>query len=168
MKKVFKIFMAVVILLSLSTPVFAAVNTEVVNGNAVVNGDVVNEIQKQDTQYVKDTKKVSDVIDEVNQSVVAVIGRNTKYRQDTANEFSKIPTNVQHGSGVVVSKDGRIITNNHVIDGLDEIYVVTYDGNVYKAQCLYADQQIDLALLKINRTDLKPMKFAEEKKYKSW
>lgn len=110
-------------------------------------------------------RKVSEVIEEVNQSVVAVIGKNTKYREQEE-IFSKFPKNLQHGSGVVIGNEGRILTNNHVVDGLEDIYVVTYDGNVYKAELLYADKDIDLALLKINRTDLKPIKLAIESEIK--
>lgn len=156
MKRLFKFFMVVVMLFSMATPVLAK------EGDVVVNKETIKQIQDADKQYEKDKKKISNVISNVNQSVVAVIGRNTKYRQDSSNEYSKIPMNLQHGSGVVVEKDGVIITNNHVVDGLDDIYVVTYDGNVYKAKLLYADKLIDLALLKINRTDLKPIKFAKE------
>lgn len=116
-------------------------------------------------QPQKQVKKVSEVIEEVNQSVVAVIGKNTKYREQEW-IFSKFPKNLQHGSGVVIGKDGRILTNNHVVDGLEDIYVVTYDGNVYKAELLYVDKDIDLALLKINRTDLKPIKLATESEIK--
>jgi serine protease Do len=122
-------------------------------------------VEVQSKNPVEKIKKVSDVIEEVNKSVVAVIGKNTIYREQEE-MFSKVPNNLQHGSGVVIGKDGRILTNNHVVDGLKDIYVVTYDGNVYKAELLYADKEIDLALLKINRTDLKPMKLANESKIK--
>lgn len=160
MKKVLKVLMMMVMLFSITITVFAQGN------NSVVNEETIKQIQKSDENYAKGNKKVSNVIDEVNQSVVAVIGRNTKYRQDNSSQYSKIPMNLQHGSGVVVGSEGRIITNNHVVDGLDDIFVVTYEGNVYKAQLLYADKQIDLALLSINRTDLKPMKFAQQEEIK--
>lgn len=157
MKRMVKVLVAVAMSLSIATPVFAQ------ETNPVVNANTFKQIQKAEKLYRAEKQKVSQVIDEVNQSVVAVIGRNTKYRQDEANEYSKIPMNLQHGSGVVVGKEGILITNNHVVDGLDDIYVVTYDGNVYKAELLCADKLIDLAILKINRSDLKPIAFAEEK-----
>ncbi|MCY6485242.1 trypsin-like peptidase domain-containing protein [Clostridium aestuarii] len=121
-------------------------------------------IKKEVVQSEK-KKNVPEVIDEVNQSVVAVIGKNTKVKE-REHIFAKFPKNLQHGSGVIVSKEGRIITNNHVVDGLKNIYVVMYDGKVYKAQLLYTDKEIDLALLKINKDNLKPMKMADEQKIK--
>ncbi len=123
--------------------------------------EAAKEIQNSDTDRQKDKKKVSDVIDQVNESVVAIIGNNTKYR-DQDEVYSKYPKNLQHGSGVVIEGEGKILTNNHVIDGIDKIYVVTYDGKVYTASILYADEEIDLALLKIDRNDLKPIALAKD------
>ena len=143
-------------LLSASTTVFAE------NSNQIVNSQNIKQIQKSESEYETQKKKVSEVINEVNQSVVAIIGENTKYRKDADYEYSKYPQNLQHGSGVIIENGGKILTNNHVIDGVKDIYVVTYDGNVYKAQLVYTDKQIDLALLKISRTDLKPIKLAKE------
>jgi len=60
------------------------------------------------------------------------------------------------GSGVIISKDGYIITNNHVIDGMDKITVTTSDETTYKATVVGTDSQTDIALLKIDATDLQP------------
>lgn len=160
MKKKLITLLSSILLIYTAVPVYAKDNTQ------LLNQQTIQQIQSINQTYELERKKISDVIDEVNESVVAVIGKNTKYREDTANEYSKYPRNLQHGSGVVISNDGRLITNNHVVDGLDEIFVVTYDGNVYKAELLYADEEIDLALLKINRTDLEPIKLAKEDEIK--
>jgi len=53
------------------------------------------------------------------------------------------------GSGVVVSPEGYILTNYHVIDGADEIEVAHNDGRKYKAQVVGADPESDLAVLRI-------------------
>jgi serine protease DegQ len=53
------------------------------------------------------------------------------------------------GSGVVVSPEGFILTNNHVIEGADEIEVASNDGHKYKAQLVGADPESDLAVLRI-------------------
>jgi serine protease Do len=62
----------------------------------------------------------------------------------------------QHGlgSGVVVTQDGYILTNNHVIDSADDIRVEFNDGRSYKAKLVGADKPSDLALLKIDQTGL--------------
>ena len=54
------------------------------------------------------------------------------------------------GSGVIISKNGYIITNNHVINGATKIYVKLYNGKTFKASVIGKDPQVDLALLKIN------------------
>jgi Do/DeqQ family serine protease len=58
------------------------------------------------------------------------------------------------GSGVIVSTDGYVLTNNHVIDSADEIKVDLPDGRSFGAKLIGADKPSDLALLKINATDL--------------
>src|SRR6266511_4297097 len=54
------------------------------------------------------------------------------------------------GSGVIVTNEGHIITNNHVVDQVDEIEVQLADGQTKKARLVGADSQVDLAVLKID------------------
>jgi serine protease Do len=65
------------------------------------------------------------------------------------------------GSGVIVSNEGHIITNNHVVDQVDEIEVQFSDGRTKKAQLFGADAQLDLAVLKIENPGVKPLKLAD-------
>lgn len=57
-------------------------------------------------------------------------------------------------SGVIVTSDGYIITNNHVIDGADEIDVVLHDQRIYSAKLVGSDSKTDIALLKIDESNL--------------
>lgn len=70
------------------------------------------------------------------------------------------------GSGVIISEDGYIITNNHVIDGASNITVRLRNGKSYDAELIGRDSQIDVALLKIDEKDLKPVTFGESKNLK--
>jgi serine protease Do len=65
------------------------------------------------------------------------------------------------GSGVVVTNEGHIITNNHVVDQVDEIEVQLSDGRSKKARLVGADSQVDLAVLKIDDPGVKPLKLAD-------
>lgn len=56
------------------------------------------------------------------------------------------------GSGVIISEDGYIVTNNHVIEGATEIYIITNTGEEHKATLVGADSKTDLAVLKIEGT----------------
>jgi serine protease Do len=61
------------------------------------------------------------------------------------------------GSGVIVSPDGYILTNNHVIDGADDIQVELADGRTFTAKLVGSDKPSDLALLKVTASDLHPL-----------
>jgi serine protease Do len=67
------------------------------------------------------------------------------------------------GSGVVVSADGIILTNNHVVEGADEIKVTTGDKREYAAKVLGTDAKSDVAVLKLQGTptNLKPLDFGD-------
>ena len=65
------------------------------------------------------------------------------------------------GSGVVVTSEGHIITNNHVVDHVDEIEVQLSDGRTKKARLVGADSQLDVAVLKIDDPGVKPLKLAD-------
>lgn len=58
------------------------------------------------------------------------------------------------GSGVIVSSDGYILTNNHVVDGADEVTVKTVDEETYKAEVVGRDPKSDVALLKVEASGL--------------
>src|SRR6185295_18577677 len=61
------------------------------------------------------------------------------------------------GSGVIVTTDGYILTNNHVIDGADEIKVEMTDDRTFSAKLVGTDKASDLALLKVTASDLHPI-----------
>ena len=65
------------------------------------------------------------------------------------------------GSGFIISSDGYIMTNNHVISGADEIYVKMSDGQEYLAKLVGTSPEVDIAILKVstNKTFI-PIKFA--------
>ena len=65
------------------------------------------------------------------------------------------------GSGAIVSKEGHIVTNNHVIDQMDEIEVRLSDGRLVNATLIGADPLTDIAVLKINAADLQPLPFGD-------
>jgi serine protease Do len=72
---------------------------------------------------------------------------------------------IEHGmgSGVVISPDGYIVTNNHVIDGAVDIRVTTSNRRVLKAKLVGADPLTDLAVLKVNATDLASAPWGDSK-----
>ncbi|NMG29967.1 S1C family serine protease [Aromatoleum evansii] len=65
------------------------------------------------------------------------------------------------GSGVVVSDDGYLLTNNHVVEGADEIAVVFSSGEATEARVVGTDPETDLAVLKVEAQGLAPIVFAD-------
>lgn len=64
------------------------------------------------------------------------------------------------GSGVIVSADGYIVTNNHVVDGADELTVTLSNNKTYKGKVVGTDPSSDLAVVKIDASNLPAMSFA--------
>lgn len=73
----------------------------------------------------------------------------------------EMPTKVGLGSGVIISSDGYIITNNHVVSGTSRLTVSTNDNKEYEATIVGADSATDIALLKIEANDLQPIPFGD-------
>ena len=65
------------------------------------------------------------------------------------------------GSGVIISGNGFIVTNNHVVSGGDEFEVTLYDNSVYTASLVGADPATDLALIKIDKADCVPLEMGD-------
>ena len=66
------------------------------------------------------------------------------------------------GSGVVVSEDGYLVTNSHVIDGARSIQVLFHDGSTRSAAVVGADKFSDLAVLRVDATELVPAQFGDD------
>ncbi|MGE5299712.1 MAG: DegQ family serine endoprotease [Acidobacteriota bacterium] len=67
------------------------------------------------------------------------------------------------GSGVIVSKDGYILTNNHVVKGADEIKVILFDKREFKGKVIGADPKTDIAVVKIEAKDLPAIKIGQSR-----
>ena len=87
-----------------------------------------------------------------------------QFRRFFGNFFNQGPQQTWHqnalGSGVIVSKDGHILTNNHVVAGADELTVQLSDNRQFKAKVVGTDPKTDLAVIKINAHDLLPATLA--------
>ena len=90
-------------------------------------------------------------------------GQNQRRRQETPqNDGSSKNDNMQQlglGSGVIISTDGYIVTNNHVIKGADRLDVTLNDNRKFNAKVIGADADADLALLKMEAKDLAAIAF---------
>jgi serine protease Do len=73
---------------------------------------------------------------------------------------------IEHGigSGVIVSPDGYIVTNNHVVDGATEVRVTLHDRRILKAKVIGTDKLTDLAVVKVDATDLPSISWGDSAK----
>jgi serine protease Do len=88
-----------------------------------------------------------------------LFGDDFQYFFHGPNPYSNQPQ-VATGSGVIVSEDGYIVTNHHVVKDADEIEVVLNNNKTYKAKLIGKDGDTDLALLKIEAKELPSINFA--------
>ncbi len=79
------------------------------------------------------------------------------------NQYRPAPS---FGSGFIISADGYIMTNNHVVSGADEITITLNDESIHKAELVGADKRSDLALLKIKLNNLPVVKIGDSSNLK--
>jgi len=79
---------------------------------------------------------------------------------------SRIRRTSSLGSGVIVSPNGYILTNHHVVEAADEVEIALVDGRKTKASIIGSDPETDLAVLKINLKDLPAITFGQSKQVK--
>lgn len=124
------------------------------DGDTTSDAKVVQPVSK-DAVYTNtftkaDQATIADIVEEMSPTIVGVINL-----QKMQSQFNLQSESVQtgSGSGVIFKKDdkyGYIITNNHVIEGANEIQVSLYSGEKVKAEVVGADALTDLAVLKID------------------
>jgi serine protease Do/serine protease DegQ len=135
---------------------------------------------KKDMSPVNDGKpgvvlSYADVLEPVEKEVVSIDSTRTVHERVQANPllrqfFGDIPDQDHEskemglGSGVVVSSDGYILTNNHVVADADELTVEFGDGRKFPAKVVGADPKTDIAVVKIDATGLPAITFADSDK----
>lgn len=114
------------------------------------------ELQDQNGDAITEQMSVNEVV-QLNQSSVVEITT----EQVTTGQFMMQYISQGAGSGVIISEDGYIVTNFHVIEDATNISVKIDNEHVYTAKIIGADEQSDLAVLKIDATGLSPASFGE-------
>jgi len=139
---------------------------------------VLTVLQDQSMQYASlptsETGQLPDLTFAAENSVHAVVHikvtqRGGSYGSNNIFDFffgdgnphsQQMPIRQGAGSGVIISPDGFIVTNNHVIDDADEISIVLNDKREFKAKMIGTDPSTDVALIKIDASGLPTLKFS--------
>jgi S1-C subfamily serine protease len=127
----------------------------------------IQEQQKEINQLQSELKNTSQQIGEtqnlyklefgkLNQRIGDIEVESESFTQiisEKINSVVSILTNLGQGSGAIISAEGYIITNYHVIDGISQAGAVTYEGTNYAVRLIEVDENQDLALLKMVTND---------------
>lgn len=137
-----------------------------------INGLILSEVQMIPASFKEVADKVKESV--VNISTVTVIKQANPFYNDPFFDddflyrFFGIPKGTfkkrSLGSGVIISADGYILTNNHVVEKADEITVKLYNQKEYKAKIIGKDKETDLAIIKINTNGLKAAQIGDSDK----
>ena len=126
-----------------------------------LNVSQVSTTPSTSTNVVTAPSSLSDVVAKTADSVVEI----TQYSTSTS-MFSQSYTSQGNGSGVIISADGYILTNNHVISGAEKITVRLRNGKEYEATLIGKDSKTDVAIIKIDAQDLTVATIADSSKTK--
>jgi serine protease Do len=97
-----------------------------------------------------DTNFISSVVEQTGPAVVRI--DSTRTVQNSSSGYGRIARGT--GSGFIIRSDGLILTNAHVVDGADRVTVTLKDGRKLAGRVLGEDQQIDVAVVQIQATNL--------------
>lgn len=126
----------------------------------VVNGDTSSDTSTSSDGTVS-AMSDQDIAAKLTPSVVCIqnyqVTQNYGFMQTDTSDSSVSPAS--EGSGIIMSEDGYIITNAHVVEGATSLKVMTSDGETYEAQLIGSDTVTDLAVVKINATGLTAAEF---------
>ena len=163
MKKFLLIITVVTLLISVN---LSAISCAAQTSSASVNSPT----QETDSESAIGTEQtlqtdMSQVVASIRQSVVAIDIEATTY------DFFNQPQTVEGaGSGWIVDSKGYVVTNNHVVEGADNVTVTLSDGRTYPADKVMTDALTDIAVIKIDADNLKaaPVGDADELDIAEW
>ncbi|NCX96699.1 MAG: serine protease, partial [Chitinophagia bacterium] len=120
------------------------------SGASVPNFEVAADASVRSIVHIKTTTNARTIISNDVNDVFSQLFGPRQYQ---------IPSQVESGSGVIISQDGYIVTNNHVVANGDDITVTFNDKITKKAHLISADPSTDIALLKVDQTNLPYLEF---------
>jgi serine protease Do len=139
------------------------------NGNETQNAPLHVQVDNSPlAREVKDGSSFAPIVKKVAPSVVkvSVAMKTSDNPMSNSDNPGQQHGPMEHGlgSGVIVSPDGYILTNNHVVNNAGEIQVVLNDGRQFTAKVIGTDPQTDVALIKINADNLPSLTLADSDK----
>jgi serine protease Do len=139
-----------------------------------LDGPDIDFLERQNQAYERIAKVVTPAIVAIQSTQVTKVQQSPMmndpfFRQFFGNMFPQVPREQREhalGSGVIVSPDGYIVTNNHVIAKATEISITLSDRRTFKGKVVGADPQTDIAVVKIDGTGLPTAPFGDSDRLK--
>jgi serine protease Do len=161
-KNIFIAFILVIIVVFIASLIRLYLRIDVKNSNESLK---VERTTKEIQTEVSKEKTIEEIIEEVNLSVVGI----SKIKEIGSSIFTeKGIEKLGLGTGIFATTNGYIVTNRHVSgDKFSNCYVTLENGSTYDAKVVWADETLDLSIVKINLTGLKPAKFGDSNSVKA-
>ena len=161
-KNIFIAFILVIIVVFIASLIRLYLRIDVKNSNESLK---VERTTKEIQTEVSKEKTIEEIIEEVNLSVVGI----SKIKEIGSSIFTeKGIEKLGLGTGVIATTNGYIVTNRHVSgDKFSNCYVTLENGSTYDAKVVWADATLDLSIVKVNLTGLKPAKFGDSNSVKA-
>jgi len=114
--------------------------------------------------FISSDNPVVDIAEKVGPAVVGITNRRVIYYRDFFfGQTIEQPTE-GYGSGIIISEDGYIVTNNHVVENAKELYVILEGGKEVEAKLIGTDPATDVAVVKIDEPNLTVAKLGDSDK----
>lgn len=148
-------------------------NASIFSLPSINQNDNVEKSEQAPSKTITDLNNaIVEIADETKQTVVTV--KVTQQVEARPNPFSQFFGNPRqqpqeyerrgHGSGVIVSEDGYILTNNHVVENANKIEITLFNDKTYEADIVGTDPMTDIAVLKVDASDLNVIKLGNSEK----
>lgn len=129
-------------------------------------GNDANKVYASDVEntkivYAGTASPVVPIADKVSPSIVAI-----SLKTQGRDIFGRVVEGSGTGSGIIIDNQGHIVTNNHVVEGADNIMVILHDGTELEATLVGRDSQTDLAVIKVNPEKLVVAELGDSSKLK--
>jgi serine protease Do len=128
------------------------------------NEDTLPTIGSNANLIINPDNPVVDIAAKVEKAVVGITSKSEVIVPDFFYNFNRKQDVEGYGSGIIISEDGYVLTNNHVIAGAKQLFVIMHDGEKIEAELVGADPQSDVAVLKIDHPDLTVAKIGDSDK----
>ncbi|WP_395377475.1 S1C family serine protease [Marinicella sp. W31] len=134
----------------------------------LINGQVVTGSPRSNAPDHIPVSSYAPAVNKIAPTVVSIYAQSLQMINPTGrltlrdfNRSGQLVTRNYLGSGLIVSKDGFIVTNKHVIANATRVYISLWNNQIFQARLVGEDRFTDLAVIKIEATDLIPAEFAD-------